>query len=129
MKKLLRFLGIVLSVLASLLLVGLIGLRFRPGPFSPYLEKSAELEMVVIPSNLPLPVARFYQVISGEQIPKVTSAVISRRASLHLAGITLPARLRFTHTAGQDYSHYIEAVIFRFPFLMVNEYILDGRSQ
>jgi hypothetical protein len=128
-RKLLRFLGIVLSVLAGLLAVGWIGLRFRSGPFPPYAEKTAELEMVMIPSNLPLPVAHFYQAIAGEQIPHVRSAVISGRASLRLAGITLPARLRFTHTAGRDYRHYIEATMYGFPLLKVNEYFLDGHSR
>jgi hypothetical protein len=129
MKKLLRILGIVSSALFGLLAVGWIGLRFRPTPFPPYPEQPAALEMVQFPTDLPPPVARFYQVIAGEQIPQVTSAVISGRASLRLAGITFPTRLRFTHVAGQDYRHYIEATIFKFPLLKVNEYFLDGHSR
>jgi hypothetical protein len=37
--------------------------------------------------------------------------------------------LRFTHEAGQGYRHYIEATIFGFPLMKVNEWYLDGRGR
>jgi hypothetical protein len=40
----------------------------------------------------------------------------------------LPARYRFTHEAGTNYRHYIEACWFGIPFLTVNESYLDGAS-
>jgi hypothetical protein len=115
--------------LASLLVTGWIGLRFKPGPFPPYPEKTPELDQLPVPAGLPPPVARFYRVIAGEQIPHITSAVMTGRASLRFSGITFPARLRFTHNAGQDYRHYIEATVFGFPLLKVNEHYLDGQSR
>jgi transposase InsO family protein len=54
-------------------------------------------------------VERFYRVIYGHQIPVIESAVISGRAQMRLFGITFPGCFRFTHIAGQDYRHYIEA--------------------
>jgi len=46
-----------------------------------------------------------------------------------LGGLTFPGRFRFTHKAGQDYRHYIEATIFGIPILKVNESNLDSCSR
>lgn len=129
MMKLLRILGTVLVTFIGLLTVGWVGLRIKPGPFPPYPQKTPDLDQAHIPADLPPPVARFYRIIAGEQIPRVTSAVISGRTSLRFSGITFPARLRFTHQARKDYRHYIEATIFGLPILRVNEYYLDGHSR
>ena len=44
-----------------------------------------------------------------------------------MLGTSFHTRLRFTHTAGQDYRHYIEATIFGYPLIKVNESYLDGK--
>jgi hypothetical protein len=44
-------------------------------------------------------------------------------------GVTLPARLRFSHISGEDYRHYIEADFFGLPVLKVNEWFLDGHAR
>lgn len=129
MNFILRLSVSVLSVLAGLVIVGWIGLRFRPEPFSPYPNTTPELDLVDLPADLPPPVARFYQVIAAARLPRVNSAVISGRASLRFSGITFPARFRFTHDAGQNYRHYIEATIFGLPLMKVNESYLDGHSR
>jgi hypothetical protein len=59
----------------------------------------------------------------------IESAVISGQASLRINGITFPGRFRFTHIAGQGYRHYIEATLFGFPIMRVNEHYLDGRGR
>jgi len=87
------------------------------------------LKTVDLPEDLPAPVSRFYQAISGDKVPVIESAIITGRGRLRFSGITFPTRLRFTHIAGQAYRHYIEATIFGYPILKVNEQYLDGKGR
>jgi len=75
------------------------------------------------------PVARYYRVTCGEQTPVIESAVISGRAKMRIGGFTFPARFRFTHEAGRNYRHYIEAAVLGIPAMKVNEHYLDGHSR
>jgi hypothetical protein len=111
------------------LAAGWLGLRVKPQPFPAYPERTPALNTVAPPPGLPAPVARFYQTISGDQIPVIESAVITGRAKLRFKGVSFPARLRFTHLAGQGYRHYIEATIFGYPLMKVNESYLDGHAR
>ena len=105
------------------------GLRIQPQPFPAYPEPTAEMSTMPLPADLPAPVARYYQTIIGEQVPVIDTAVITARGSTRVMGITFPARLRFTHDAGQGYRHYIEATLFGRPLLKVNEAYLDGHAR
>ena len=120
---------IVLAILIILVILAWISLRIKPKPFSTYLRQTPPLETVALPAYLPAPVTRFYQQIYGNQVPVITSAVISGRAKMRVGGLTFPGRFRFTHKAGQDYRHYIEATIYGFPILKVNESYLDGNCR
>jgi hypothetical protein len=84
-----------------------------------------------MPDNLPEPVERFYRQVYGDRIPVITSAVISGRATLQLNvnAPKLQARFRFTHRAGYDYRHYIEATFFTQPLMKVNEHYVDGKGR
>jgi hypothetical protein len=123
---------IVIGILTALVVLAAIvwlGLKVRPKPFAPYPARTPELETVPLPADLPSPVERFYRAIYGDRIPDIGSAVISGRARMRVAGITFPARFRFTHVAGRAYRHYIEATIFGLPVMKVNEYYLDGQGR
>jgi len=123
---------VILTILGLLLLPALLawlGLRVKPRPFRPYPEETSTLSTEELPSDLPEPVSRFYEMVFGDRIPVFESAVITGRGRLRFRGITFPARLRFTHDAGQSYRHYIEATIFGFSLMKVNEYYLDGKSR
>lgn len=131
MKQTKSFIRIAGGAAAGAMLLGAarLGLRLRPQPFPAYPKPTPELEYVPLPAHLPAPVARYYRAIAGERIPRITSAIISARGSLRFSSITFPARLRFTHIAGQGYRHYIEATVFGYPLLKVNEHFLDGQAR
>lgn len=123
---------IVIGILIGLVvLVGLgwLGLRVKPKPFAPYPEQTPELQTVPLPKDLPAPVERYFRQLYGDEVPVITSAVVSGRASISPFGFALPARFRFTHEAGQGYRHYIEATWFGIPIMKVNEWYLDGNGR
>lgn len=120
------------AVLDLIILVALLlawGLRVQPQSFAAYPEPTQIITAVPLPDDLPAPVARYYEAIMGEEAPVVETAVITARGKLRFMGITFPARMRFTHDAGQGYRHYIEATIFGVPLLKVNERYLDGQAR
>lgn len=118
----------ILVILVLLFGLGWVGLMVQPASFPLYPQGTA-LETTTLPQNLPAPVGRFYQKIYGDEIPVINSAVITGRATMRIMGITFPARFRFTHEAGQNYRHYIEATWFGFPIMKVNESYLEGNSR
>ncbi len=120
--------GLVIT-LVVLAVIGWLGLKIKPQSFDSYPSRPPDLETIPLLEDLPGPVERFYRAVYGDQIPLIESAVISGRAQLRLFGITFPGRFRFTHIAGQDYHHYIEATIFGLPIMKVNEYYVDDKSR
>ena len=119
----------LIGLLAVLVAIGWLGLQVQPKPFPAYPEQTPALNTVELPADLPAPVARYYETIMGNQIPVIESAIISGRGKLRVFGLRFPARFRFTHIAGQGYRHYIEATIFGYPVMKVNEWYLDGHAR
>ena len=120
------------AVLDLIILVPLLlawGLGVQPRPFAAFPQPTQMATAVPLPTDLPAPVARYYQAMMGDAVPVVETAVITGRGQLRFAGITFPTRLRFTHDAGHGYRHYIESTIFGFPVLKVNERYLDGQAR
>jgi hypothetical protein len=120
---------IVVSVLVVLFLIIWIGLKVTPAQFPDYPQTTGTVETIALPTGLPAPVERFYHKVYGDTLPVISSAVVTGRATMKIMGLTFPARFRFTHEAGQNYRHYIEATFFGFPILRVNETYLDGNSR
>jgi hypothetical protein len=87
-------------------------------------------ETIPLPEGLPAPVERFYHQVYGERVPLIRTAVISGRGTMRpIGGITFPMRFRFTHEAGRNYRHYMEATIFGLPLMKANEYYVDGKGR
>jgi hypothetical protein len=124
-----RLIRIVAGGAVALAGAGWLGLQVRPASFPAWPEQPAPPATVPLPSGLPEPVARFYRAIYGADVPVVESAVLTGRADLRVAGLRLPGRFRFIHRAGYDYRHYIEATVYGWPILKVNETYIDGRAR
>ncbi len=124
-----RFFIILCVTIIVPVAAGWVGLRVKPKPFAPFPARSAVKDRVALPDGLPAPVGRFYRGIYGDSIPVIGSAVISGRAAMRIRGITFPGRFRFTHDAGRGYRHYIEATLFGFPVMRVNEHYLNGSAR
>ena len=124
-----KYVIILIGALGAIAAAGWLGLRVKPKPFTAYAERTPALNTVALPAGLPAPVARYYETTIGDQIPVIESAMISGRGKLRIKGITFPARFRFTHIAGRGYRHYIEATLFGYPVMKVNEWFLDGKAR
>jgi hypothetical protein len=121
--------GVLAAAVAGLIVLARAGLKLKPKPFPPYPGATPDLDTIELPDGLPAPVARFYKFTMGERVPVIESAILTARGTVRFAGLTFPARLRFTHAAGQAYRHYIEATVFGLPLMKVNETYLDGRAR
>jgi hypothetical protein len=125
-RRVVRYVGgglVVASVLAWL------GLRVDPQPPPPPALTAGEVVRVPLPDGLPAPVERFYGELYGDEVPLIESAVISGRGTMRIAGITFPARFRFSHISGEDYRHHIELTFFGRRLLAVDEWFLDGHAR
>lgn len=120
---------LIVSILVLLVLIVFIGLKIQPKPFPAFITTIPQINTIPLPDNLPVPVERFYRELYGDNVPLIHSAVISGTGRLRINGITLPARFRFVHNAGQDYRHYIETTNFGQPLLKVNEHFLGGHGR
>ena len=123
-----KLLLIIAAILVIIVLLGWLGLKVKPAPFSPHPEKAPALKTIPLPGGLPAPVARFYKTVYGDQIPVIESAVMKGRALLNPFGVKMPSRFLFVHDAGKGYRHYIESTWFGMPIMKVNERYVDGQS-
>jgi len=128
-RKIMQVLAVLVIAIAVLFLIGWVGLQIRFSPFAPMPQQTVPAATIALPKNLPAPVERFYRQVYGETIPIIKSAVITGWADVRPVGpVSIPARFRFTHLAGQAYRHYIEAGLYGLPMIKVNERYLDGKA-
>lgn len=115
--------------LATVLATGWLGLRFEPAPLPDTTLAAGEVPTRPVPDGLPAPVERFYRAVYGDRLPVVDTAVITGRGTMRIAGITFPARYRFSHVTGQAYRHYIELTVFGARLTAVDEWFVDGHAR
>ncbi len=123
------FRGAMIDLVILTILFVMLGLRYKPAPFGEVPQPAGQVQTIPMPDGLPAPVERYYRQLYGSEIPVYHSAVITSVGTLRFKGVTFPARIRFSHISGQGYRHYFEAMVWKFPFLRVNEYFLDGHSR
>jgi hypothetical protein len=121
--------GALINGLILLALFVVFGFRTIPAPFPLYRAPASPVTTQPIPDGLPEPVERFIRYTYGDGVPVYHSAVISGRGSVRFMGVTMPARLRFSHIPTRGYRHYLEATFYGIPIFKVNEHYLDGRTR
>lgn len=117
-----------LGLIVFALIAVWVGLKLKPKPFPAYPERAPELKTVPLLPDLPPMVLRYFKAAVGDSVPVVESAVITGRGTIRLGPVKFPMRFRFTHRAGYDYRHYIEATLFGIPILKANERYVDGHG-
>jgi hypothetical protein len=120
----LRITGGLATALAGL---GWLGLRVQPAPFPAITPPAAPPATMPLPAGLPAPVERFYRVTYGDQVPVIRSAALSGRGSMHLFGVTFPARFRLIHDADRSFRSYFELTAFGQPIITADEHFVDGK--
>jgi hypothetical protein len=114
--------------LAALGLLAWLGLRLQPSAYPPFGEAAPPLEVRPLPAGLPTPVERFYRQLYGDNVPVITSAVVSGRGSMAPFGVALPMRFRMLYMIGLDYRSEFQATFFGFPVMSAVETYLDGHG-
>ena len=111
-----------LAILAGL---GWAGLQVSPSNLPSPADERRDLGMVEVPTDLPTPVRRYYQVALGDQAPRIESLVVYGRGRANF-GIWLPLRYRLVHWPGYDFERYMEVTWFGLPVLKAVDRYRDG---
>jgi hypothetical protein len=118
----------VAAVAAALVFLGWLGLRLQPSAYPPFEAEAPPLETRPLPGALPVPVERFYRQKYGDEVPVITSAVVSGRGRMAPFGVALPMRFRMLYAVGQDYRSEFQATFYRFPVMSAIETYIDGHG-
>jgi hypothetical protein len=111
-----------LAVLAG---IGWVGLQVSPSDLPLPFDEPQDLGIVEIPTGLPAPVRRYFQVALGDQSPRIESLVVYGRARANF-GLWLPLRYRLVHRPGYDFERYMEVTWFGLPVLKAIDRYVDG---
>lgn len=116
------------AVVLGLGLLAWLGLKIKPSPYPAFDGETPELKTRPLPAGLPAPVERFYRVTYGEEVPVITSAVLTGHGSMAPFGVPFPMRFRFIYEVGKDYRASLEATFFRLPLMTGEETYIDGHA-
>jgi|SRR5215204_3237148 len=117
------------GLLALLGGAGWVGLRTKPEPFPPRPERTRELGTAELPSDLPEPVHRHFQVALGEQAPRIETAVVWGRGDFNFNGpLWTHPRFKSYHVAGREFLRDQEITWFGMPILQGVDAYLGGKG-
>jgi hypothetical protein len=109
--------------------LGWLGLQVRPAPFPPHPERTRELVMAEMPSDLPEPVERHFRATLGERVPRIETAVVWGRGRFNLYGLMwFPTRFKSYNVAGHEFRRDIELTWFGMPIFRGYDAYLNGKG-
>ncbi len=111
-----------LAVLAGM---GWVGFQVSPSNLPLPVDAPQDLGAVKVPTDLPAPVRRYFQVALGDQVPRIESLVVCGRARANF-GLWLPLRYRLVHRPGYAFERYMEITWFGLPLLKAIDRYVDG---
>lgn len=112
------FMKIVVGLIGSLfalLGLGWLGLQIKPRAFAPIESESRDLGTVPLPTDLPAPVQRFFEIVFEGEVPVVKTAVVQGRPRIRKIGLWMPVRYTSYFNAGYDYHRDMEVTWFSIP--------------
>lgn len=124
MATLLKIISVFFCTMMILLTIAGLGFHIDSKSFSPYPDTTPELATVPLPSDLPAPVERYLNIIMGDQIPVIESAVVQGRGKSKISLIRMPVRFKGYYTSSQEFYRYMEVTWYRFPILTGYEFYL-----
>ena len=123
-----QFSKIMIGLAGGLALVaglGWVGLKIPPANLPSVVDKPQDFGTVEIPTDLPAPVRRYFQVTLGDPAPRIESLVVYGRGQANF-GVWLPLRYQLTHRPGYEFERYMEVTWFGLPVLKAIDRYVDG---
>jgi len=124
MATLLKIISVFFCTMMILLTIVGLGFHIDSKSFSPCPDTTPELATVPLPSDLPAPVERYLNIIMGDQIPVIESAVIQGRGKSKISLIRMPVRFKGYYTSSREFYRYMEVTWYRLPILTGYEFYL-----
>lgn len=115
MTMLVKIVVSVIGGLFALLGLGWLGLQVKPRAFAPINSPSRDLGTVPLPTDLPAPVYRHFQIVFQGDVPVVETAVIQGRPRVFMNGLRMSGRYTSYFNAGYDYHRDIQINWFGIP--------------
>jgi hypothetical protein len=128
MNSILTITIVLVGIVAVLLTIGWLGFQIEPESFSPHPEKTKDVGSIEVLPDIPEPVKRYYNAVSGSHVPEVRSAVIWGKAKLRINGIWMPVRFKAYNLPGQAFLRYLEVTWFGKTIIKVSDSYMNGEG-
>lgn len=119
---------VITAIVLAVLFFFWLGLKLKPAPYPAFSKISDTPKSIPLPAGLPAPVERFYRTTYGENIPVITSAVLSGRGTMAPFGLPFPIRFRFIYDVGKSYCAMFNGTFYRLPWMKAIETVMEGHA-